>query len=113
MPETDSLLPDEFADLEPFAPAWVLKTEHERYAKRLSTPMDEHQAFYDAGFPRGEAIMEYLDQFDLNNLPEKEYNLLLLMYSLCQASWAVEVWKQPYVPDAGAAYLDLVKEPVP
>jgi hypothetical protein len=28
-------------------------------------------------------------------------------------SFAVECWKQPNVPDSGAAYLDLVKEPVP
>ncbi len=27
-------------------------------------------------------------------------------------SLPVEVWKQPHVPDAGAAYLDLVDEPV-
>jgi hypothetical protein len=27
-------------------------------------------------------------------------------------SFPVEVWKQPRVPDSGAAYLDLVREPV-
>jgi hypothetical protein len=28
-------------------------------------------------------------------------------------SFAVECWKQPHVPDSGAAYLDLVLEPTP
>jgi len=28
------------------------------------------------------------------------------------ASFPVEVWKQPRVPDSGAAYLNLVQEPV-
>ena len=42
-----SLLPDAFADLEPFA-AWCLATERERYAKRLASTMPEMQAFYDA-----------------------------------------------------------------
>ena len=44
-------LPPEFADLEPFAD-WALPTERERYAKRLSSTMDELQAFYDAALPR-------------------------------------------------------------
>ena len=48
-------LPPEFADLEPFAD-WCLETEAERYAKRLASSMDELQAFYDAAFPRLEAM---------------------------------------------------------
>ncbi len=43
-------LPSDFADLEPFAD-WSLRTESERYAKRLSSTMDELQAFYDACLP--------------------------------------------------------------
>jgi len=43
--------PADFAELEPFAD-WSLATESERYAKRLSSTMDELQAFYDAAFPR-------------------------------------------------------------
>ena len=43
-----TLLPAEFADLEPFAATWCLATERERYAQRLAIPMDEMQAFYDA-----------------------------------------------------------------
>ena len=56
-------LPAEFADLEPFSD-WCLESERERYAKRLASTMDELQAFYDAAFPRLEAAMEYLDQYD-------------------------------------------------
>ena len=49
--EMSTVLPTEFADLEPFAD-WALETEAERYAKRLASSMDELQAFYDAAFPR-------------------------------------------------------------
>ena len=35
-----------------------------------------------------------------------------LMQSLVMVSFPVEVWKQPRVPDSGAAYIELVKEPV-
>ena len=113
MPERHALLPDEFADLEPFAADWVLGTERERFAKRLSSSMENMQAFYDAAFPRAQAAIKYLNQFELDDLTEQAQNLLFLLYSLVMVSFPVEVWKQPHVPDAGAAYLDLVEEPVP
>jgi hypothetical protein len=113
MPEKPALLPDQFADLEPFAADWVLPTERERFAKRMSSSMDQMQAFYDAAFSRTEAALKYLDQFELDDLPEQAQNLLYLLYSLVMVSFPVEVWKQPHVPDAGAAYLDLIDEPVP
>ena len=111
--EKRTLLPDDFADLEPFAADWVLRRERERFAKRLASSMEQMQAFYDAAFPRAEAAVKYLNQFDLQQLPERAQNLLFLLYSLVMVSFPVEVWKQPHVPDAGAAYLDLVREPVP
>ena len=61
------LLPSEFADLEPYAAKWCLPNEPARYATRLSSTMDELQSFYDAMFPRGEAVLDYLDQFPLDD----------------------------------------------
>ncbi len=104
------ILPAPFADLEPFV-AWSLETESERYAKRLSSTMDELQAFYDAGFPRLADAMAYLDQLDLHALPDDATRLLWLCYSLVNVSFPVEVWRQPRVPDSGAASLDMVIEP--
>jgi hypothetical protein len=103
-------LPPEFADLEPFA-GWSLATESERYANRLSSTMDEIQAFYDAAFPRLGEAMVYLDKFELSALPEDAEHLLWLCYSLVNASFPVEVWHQPRVPDSGAASMDMVVEP--
>ena len=34
------------------------------------------------------------------------------MQSLVMVSFPVEVWKQPRVPDSGAACIELIKEPV-
>ena len=104
------MLPAEFADLEPFAD-WALQTEAERYAKRLASSMDEIQAFYDAAFPHLEAMTAYLDALDFNALPEDATRLLWLCYSLVNASFPVEVWRQARVPDSGAAQIDLVVEP--
>ena len=103
-------LPEAFSDLEPFAD-WSLPTERERYAKRLSSTMDELQAFYDAAFPRLEDALTYLEQFDLDALPEEAAQLLWLCYSLVNVSFPVEVWRQPRVPDSGAASMDVVVEP--
>jgi hypothetical protein len=103
-------LPAEFADLEPFAD-WALETEAERYAKRLSSTMDELQAFYDSAFPRLEDAMDYLDHLDLQALPGDAKALLWLCYSLVNASFPVEVWRQPRVPDSGAASMDMLVEP--
>ena len=103
-------LPAEFASLEPFG-GWILATERERYAKRLASSMTELQAFYDAAFPLLARATAYLERFPVDDLPEPERDLLLLMMSLVLVSFPVEVWKQARVPDSGAAYLDLVSEP--
>jgi hypothetical protein len=103
-------LPAEFVDLEPYA-AWALPTEPERYARRLASSMTEMQEFYNAAFPRIEDVIAYCDAHPFDALPDDARGLLHLMQSLVMVSFPVEVWKQPRVPDSGAAYLDLVTEP--
>ena len=109
----DRMLPAEFSDLEPFVADWCLDSEPERYAKRLSSTMDEIQAFYDAIMPRAEAAIQYLEKFPLDELPEDAMRLLKLLYSLILMSFAVEIWRQPYIPDTGTAQFELKIEPVP
>ena len=104
-------LPTEFADLEPYID-WDLATEPERYAKRLASTMPEMQQFYNAAFPRLEDAIAYCDKFDLDDLPEDARTLMHLMQSLVMVSFPVEVWKQPRVPDSGAAWCEITKEPV-
>jgi hypothetical protein len=108
-----ALLPPEFSDLEPFARTWCLATERERYARRLASTMDEMQAFYDAFFPRAPEAIDYCDRFPLDDMPPDAQHLLQLLYSLVMVSFPVEAWRQPHIPDSGAASLDLLIEPVP
>ncbi len=107
-----SVLPTEFADLEPFAD-WVLPNEEQRYAKRLGSTMTEMQAFYDAITARAEEALSYCDKFPLDEMPEDVVNLMRLLYSMITVSFPVECWKQPRVPDSGATRLDCVYEPIP
>jgi len=104
------IFPTDFADLEPFSD-WSLERESERYAKRLASTMDQLQAFYDTAFPRLEDALTYLDDFELNALPDEATRLLWLCYSLVNASFPVEVWRQARVPDSGAASFDMTVEP--
>jgi hypothetical protein len=110
---TAALLPAEFAELEPFAATWCLPTERERFARRMASTMDEMQAFYDAFFPRAEEAIAYCDAFPLDDMPGDAERLLQLLYSLIMVSFPVEAWRQPHIPDSGAAYLDLLIEPIP
>jgi len=108
-----ALLPGAFSALEPFASVWCLPTERQRFAKRIGSTMDEMQAFYDAFFPRAEEAIAYCEKFPLDDMPEDVQRLLQLLYSLVMVSFPVEAWRQPRIPDSGAAYLDLVLEPIP
>ena len=108
---TTEKLPIEFAEFEPYLD-WALATEPERYAKRLASSMTEMQAFYDVAFPKLEAVMDYCDKFPLDDLPDDARALMHLMQSLVMVSFPIEAWKQPRVPDSGAAWVELIREPV-
>jgi hypothetical protein len=108
---TTENLPAEFAEFEPYLD-WALPTEPERYAKRLASSMTEMQAFYDVAFPKLEAVMDYCDKFPLDDLPDDARALMHLMQSLVMVSFPIEAWKQPRVPDSGAAWVELIREPV-
>jgi hypothetical protein len=111
---TDAMLPPAFAALEPLAAAgWCLESERDRYTKRLGSAMSELLEFYDAAFPRLPEMVDHLDQFPLDDLPDQERNLLYLVYSLITVSLAVDMWGQPQVIDSGNANFFRAVEPIP
>jgi hypothetical protein len=111
--KNEILLPPSFADLEPWAAAWCLATEPERWARRLNSPMAEMRAFYDAFFPRAEEAVAWCERFPLDDMPADAERLLQLLYSLLMVSYAVEVWKQPEVIHSGSARIERTFEPRP
>jgi hypothetical protein len=108
-----ALLPPQFAELEPWAPAWCLASEPERWARRMSSSLEELQAFYAACFPRAEEAIAWCDRFPLEAMPADAEKLLQLLHSLLLVSYAVEVWRQPEVIHAGSARIDRILEPRP
>lgn len=105
-----NLLPSDFADLEPFAD-WAIPGETARYEKRIASSMDELQAFYDAAFTRIDEVLEYLERFAVEDLPEEGQRLLWLYCALTTVAFPVEAWRQPRVPDSGPSSIDAVVEP--
>jgi hypothetical protein len=105
------VLPEGFAELEPYVADWARPTRAERYATRLSKTIDELDEFYDAIAPHAEAAIAHLDALDLNDLPDDATRLLHLLYSMILVSYPVNVFKQPRIPDSGAAFFDMVAEP--
>ncbi|WP_427918709.1 hypothetical protein [Streptomyces sp. cg40] len=110
---SDTLLPVEFTDLEPFAATWCLATESERWAQRMASTMSDLQPFYDAGFPRIGEALAHCDKFPLHELPDDARHLLQLVHSIVLVSMCVEIWHQPKVVDGGNAEIHRIAEPAP
>ncbi len=94
--KTGGALPDSFKDLEPFA-HWAIETEPGRMAARENGSIEELQVFYDAMMRRFAAIVEYLNQFPLDRMPEPAARLLNMALALNEVSLAVERYRQPRV----------------
>jgi hypothetical protein len=109
MPER--LLPEGFAELEPYVAEWAGATRAERYATRLSKSFDELGEFYDAVAPHAERAIAHLDTLELDSLPDDATRLLRLLYSFILVSYAVNIFFQPRIPDSGATFFDMVLEP--
>jgi hypothetical protein len=94
----NTLLPQDFSQIEHLVPEWAIEDGHERYVKRVNSSMAEIQAFYDEVFPHAEEAVAYIDKFDYSEpLPDDVANLRNLLYSLITVSLAVELWRQPRV----------------
>jgi len=107
----ESTLPAGFEELEPYAEGWALATRAERYAARLDRPFDDLVDFYDAIAPHAERAIAYLDTLDITSLPVDAKRLMHMLYSMILVSYAVNVFKQNRIPDAGAAFFEMVAEP--
>jgi len=95
-------LPEEFADLAHLT-AWGETTEKSRMARRISSSMAELADYYSTMLPRMEAIAEYLDQWDLPDLPDAAKPLLYMALMYMEAAVCVELFKDPDVPESSPA----------
>lgn len=90
----EKLLPEKFSDLGRFTEKWVLPTEAVRHHVRLNSSFSELQDMYNEMLPQMEGILKYLNNFELNRLPEKEEHLMKLALSFMEIACAVECFKR-------------------
>lgn len=111
MSDTASL-PEGFSDLDPYLTKWMVATEAGRNRARRAASMRDIRAFYDAILPRLDKIISYLNQFDLEKMPEPERCLLRLAMSAMEIAPAVELYHQPDVVHAfDAERLEILLDP--
>ena len=73
-----SMLPEAFAQWEPFAADWCLGSEAARREQRMHSTQPQLEKFYKAVKPRLDEAIQYLNGFPVNDLPPREQNLLHL-----------------------------------
>lgn len=96
-------MPD-FSELNPYIEIWGHASASERLQQRVDTDLAGQQDFYDAASPHLEAIIEYLNQFPVDEIPEKDKALAYMALALCEVDDAIHLWK--------AANLDYISDPV-
>lgn len=99
----NNTLPEGFKALRQFVPDWALDTEQARFEKRLNTPYEVINTFYEAIIPLMPDIMSYLKHKPVSSDVQCDRNLMFLALSCVEVSRIFEVWGQQ---DVRADYFD-------
>lgn len=96
MPEgaVEERLPEGFEDLAGWLNEWALKTEQQRFGKRVRSTIEDIRPFYDAMLARMPAIMEHLSRLPVEGLAPEDEALMKLALSYVEISRCFEAWGQ-------------------
>ncbi len=83
---------DYFAMMEPWLERWDLMTQAEREINRRESTAVQMQGFYDALVPELEVIINVLNEYPLNDMPDKARSLMNLTLSLAEIAPHVEFY---------------------
>jgi len=103
-------LPAPFSELNTFVERWCKTSMSEQYAARLNSTIAEMQPFYEAIKARVEDIKAHLDAKAFEDYSEADAALGRLAIAWVPVAEAIEVFRQPRVPDS-KSYWELVEEP--
>ncbi|MFZ4649859.1 MAG: hypothetical protein ACOYLV_04040 [Rubrivivax sp.] len=94
-------LPERFAELSPFVAQWALRTERERFLKLHAVDIEELRVFYEAMLPRLDEVLDYLDQWSADQLPEDARTLFDLAMTFSETAHPLDLkWKDVDFTDA-------------
>lgn len=83
----------DFSELDWLLPQWGLPTSSERVARRANSSMDEIRAFHEAMLPRLEEVINYLNHFKIENIPEGDLPLTYAVLAICEVDNPIR-WKE-------------------
>ncbi|HEY6330784.1 MAG TPA: hypothetical protein VI756_15740 [Blastocatellia bacterium] len=92
---TARILPEQFQDLTSYASVWALPTEAARNKARRESRMEDLTGFYNAMLPRMDEIIQYLNRFGLDEMPEDVLRLFRIALSFMEVSLSVELTGTP------------------
>lgn len=81
--------------LQPFIDKWGHETAHARLTERMTSSMEELEAFYAAILPRLKEIIDFLNQYPIDDIPEDYRPLAYTTLAVCEVEDAIKVWKTP------------------
>jgi hypothetical protein len=91
---TTRSVPPTFAELQPFVAQWALRSEEERYALLHAVTMAQLRQFYDIMMSRLPEVLEYLNGFPLDELPDDAQTLFDLAMTLAHTAHPIDLkWK--------------------
>jgi len=80
---------------------WSLATQRERERQRSASTAGELTTLYQVLLPRLDAMLEYLNQYELDQLPADAKRLFYLSLSFAEIAPFVECYKsEPRVPNS-------------
>ena len=80
------LLPEQFSQLESLAGTWALPTELQRSQQRWIAIPDDYRQFYETMLPVLDEILDYLDQYQPDAIPEPSLPLYHLALAFAEAA---------------------------
>lgn len=82
----------DFTDLTEFMDEWGYADAHQRLNKRSNADFSSIKRFYDAVVPLLEEIIEFLNQFPVDDIPEEFKPLAYMTLAACETDDPVNVW---------------------
>jgi hypothetical protein len=91
MAEQSRSLPEPFADLQAFVDKWALTTEKERFDLLHSITLDQLRPFYETMLPRMDAVLDYLNQFRMGDMPSDARTLFDLSMTFAETAHPLDL----------------------
>lgn len=98
--ETRASVPAGFEQLLPHVENWGLPTFEARVRKRTESSIEELNVFHAAMLPHLETLIEFLNGWSLDEIPDEYRPLGCAVLAMCEVDNAVVRWKTPILPSA-------------